>query len=1197
MLNFRFVRRSVMLKLPTMKLSSIHTADTATSALRAWIAAITLLALPVPAAEPFADFVRKTEPLTPSQEQKTFHVPPGFEVQLVASEPDISKPMNLAFDSAGRLWLTESREYPFPAPLDQPGGDAIKVLSDFDKNGRAKKITTFAQGLNIPIGLYPWSNGVVAFSIPNIYFFQDTNRDGRADVKELVLGRFGFEKDTHGMTSAFRRGFDGWLYADHGFNNDTTLTARDGSTIRMNSGNTYRFKPDGSRVEQFTWGQVNPFGLMFDPLGDLWSADCHSSPIYQLLRGAYYPSFGKPHDGLGFAPEICRHTHGSTAIAGIVFYAADAYPEEYRENTFIGNVMTCRINRDSFNERGSTRVAKEEPDFLTCDDPWFRPVDVQLGPDGAIYVADFYNRIIGHYEVALDHPGRDRERGRIWRIVYRGREGGRPSSASPFDVSRATAKPLIEALGDPNLTRRMLAMHELVDRIGKPAVAPLKKTLSNRKVSPWQKVHGLWVLYRLGQLDEPTLADAAHDADMQVRVHAMRVLAEKPEWSPQQRGHVLAGLRDQDAHVQRAAADALGMHPNFAHIRPLLDARHKVSAEDSLLLHVIKMALRNQLPGHLARLQNSLLNEQDQRALAEVAVAVKTADAGHFLLGHVQTVSVPQQKLTDYLRHAARFASMDRVGELAQFTRQRFAEDVDFQLALFKSVSEGTSQRGAELDPAIRDWGIALAETLFDPVDPGLLEWRNFPLEGAETLNPWFLQKRPSSDGNKSAVFLCSLPPGGEQLTGVLRSKVFTVPETLAFFLAGHDGTPDRPLSKKNLVRLRHAKSGEVLAESSPPRNDVAQKVTWDLTKNAGQPGLLEIVDGHTSNAYAWLALGRLEPAVVRLPVISPSQTDKRQIAGVELAGFLKLDQFSGKLAALLTDRHADPMARAAAAKALGQLEINPHLDPAGNILLSSVEPMKLREQVAEVLGATGDPKAIGLLAESLKTAPSTLQKQVALALAGSISGAEALLMAVASGGASPRVLQDTAVRERLLASKPRDVAERIQLFTAHLSPPSEERQKLLAARRAAFQRGAGVTATSTGAEIFKQQCSVCHAVDGQGASIAPQLDGVGARGADRLLEDILDPNRNVDRAFRTLLVIRKDGEVESGLLRREEGEMVVLADSTGKELSIPKADVREQRESETSLMPDNFADLLSVDDLNHLLAFLLSKTGKPATQ
>ena len=369
---------------------------------------------------PFSEIIRKTDPKTPEEERKAFHLPPGFEIELVAAEPEIGKPINMQFDAKGQLWISQSREYPFPAPADKPARDKIQVLSDFDKHGRARKITPFAEGLNIPIGLYPYKDGVIGYSIPYMYFFEDTNHDGHADKKEVLVGRYGFEKDTHGMTSSFRRGFDGWLYANHGFHNDSTLTAKDGSSITMNSGNTYRVKVDGSHVEQYAWGRVNPFGLIFDPLGNIYSADCETFPIYEILRGAYYPSFGKPNDGLGFAPAMMSHKHGSTAIAGIVYYAATNFPPAFRDNIFVGNVMTCRIDRDSLSFSGSSPWAKEEPDFLSCDDPWFRPVDMQMGPDGAIYVADFYNRIIGHYEVPLDHPGRDRERGRIWRITYHG---------------------------------------------------------------------------------------------------------------------------------------------------------------------------------------------------------------------------------------------------------------------------------------------------------------------------------------------------------------------------------------------------------------------------------------------------------------------------------------------------------------------------------------------------------------------------------------------------------------------------------------------------------------------------------------------------------------------------------------------------------------------------------------------------------
>src|SRR5262249_46110737 len=361
--------------------------------------------------DPYAEHIAPGNPRTPDDERKAFRLPPGFESQLVASEPDIHKPMNIAFDAHGRLWVTDTVEYPFPVAQDKKGRDTVKVLADFAPDGKARKVTTFGDGLNIPIGVLPMDHGAIVHSIPNIWRLTDTNGKGHADKREVFVGPFG-TRDTHGMTNSFTRGFDGWIYATHGFANDTTIQGRDGQAIHMNSGNSYRMRPDGSHVEQFTWGQVNPFGLTFDPVGNLFSADCHTKPIMMLLRGGYYDSFGKPHDGLGYAPEMMGAYPDSTAIAGIAYYEADHFPRAYHGQVFIGDVVTCRVNEFRLEWRGSSPWATKH-DFLTSDDRWFRPVDIKLGPDGALYIADFYNRIIGHYEVPLDHPGRDRTSGRI----------------------------------------------------------------------------------------------------------------------------------------------------------------------------------------------------------------------------------------------------------------------------------------------------------------------------------------------------------------------------------------------------------------------------------------------------------------------------------------------------------------------------------------------------------------------------------------------------------------------------------------------------------------------------------------------------------------------------------------------------------------------------------------------------------------
>ena len=228
----------------------------------------------------------------------------------------------------------------------------------------------------------------------------------------------------------------------------------------------------------------------------------------------------------------------------------------------------------------------------------------------------------------------------------------------------------------------------------------------------------------------------------------------------------------------------------------------------------------------------------------------------------------------------------------------------------------------------------------------------------------------------------------------------------------------------------------------------------------------------------------------------------------------------------------------------------------------------------------------------ALKSFPLKTQEKFANTMAGANFSAETLLAGIEAGAISPRVLQRVGVSNRLKTSKPADWEKRVKKLTANLAPADEARDKLIADRRAAYALAPGQAAA--GQAIFTKACAACHRIGTEGALIGPQLDGIGQRGLERLCEDILDPNRNVDGSFRTALLVLKDGEVTSGLFRREEGALVVLAESTGKEITVPKANIAERRESEVSLMPENFGEVLSPADFANLMAWLLSKRAQP---
>ena len=994
------------------------------------------LRAPEPVEDLLATDVRKTDPLTPQEQRQTFHLPEGFTVQLFAAEPDIGKPMNMAFDARGRLWVTQSQEYPFAAEEGQ-GKDRITILEDTNRDGKADKFTVFADGLNVPIGVIPVEGGAIVYSIPYIYRFFDLDGDDRADQKIVLYGKFG-HRDTHGMVNAFTRGFDGWVYACHGFTNISTTLGADGHTITMESGNTFRFQLDGSRVEQNTYGQVNPFGLTFDPLGNMYSVDSHSQPVYQVQRGADYPHFGLLPTGIGFGPKMIDHRHGSTAIAGIVYYAADQYPEEFQNNVLTGDVITNRLYRDRIATQRSTPLAEHESDLLVSDDPWFRPVDLKLGPDGSIYVADFYNRIIGHYEVPLKHPDRDRKRGRIWRIVYK--DGLRRASrnASRSNWAEASIGKLITDLGHSNLTVRMLAANQLADRWQQESVDPVRDMLKDEGASSLQRVQGLWILNRLGRLDTSLLVAAAADPDREMRVHAMRILAQySGSFGEAERELAHAGLKDSEPLVQRQAADALRVHTAAESVQPLVELAAEIEPSDSHLLYVAAMALRDQLrePEILDSVLAQTWSAVEADHLEEVIVGVKSAPAAGFLLGRLRDQDGGEEISLAQTEHIGRYLSEGEFDELVAWGRARSWTDLEEERLAFASILKGVQGRGDEAARLARPWGLDLARRM--------MAARQEEVRGRGYLLAGSLQWKRVAP----------------QLVRVLGSE-------------------------RESVGLRVA----------------AARALVDIDESRYSPLLVSTVRGAANQ-----------------PLL------RNRMFGVVLA----IEGLTGK-------------------------------------------GTEVKKQLVKLMPIL----------------PSRNQAYAAARLSRTREGTEILLAAAEEKKFSPKILLNSSVGIHL-PTHTEELTARYDRLTADLPPEDERRQETIDRLRKSVD--IATASPHNGWRLFQEHCVRCHQIAGQGKTIGPQLDGISERGVARLLEDVVDPSRNVAEGFKNQVIRLKNGAIRMGFPAQEDDESFLLMDDLENETRILKSDIETMREVEESPMPSDFFEQLSVEQISDLMSFLMA--------
>lgn len=476
-------------------------------------AAILLLLLAPTAAHAQRDLTDIPLP-DPEVELQSFRVAEGFEVNLFAADPQIAKPIQMSFDPQGRLWIVSSEIYPHILP-GQVANDKVLVLEDTDGDGTADVTTVFADGLLIPTGVEPGDGGAYVANSTELVHFRDTDGDGRADDKRVVLSGFGTE-DTHHILHTLRWGPEGLLYFNQSIYIHSHIETPHG-VRRLNGGGVWHFRPETYELDVFIYGLCNPWGHHFDRWGQSFGTDGAGGEgiNYFFPGGLYFTSPGAPRTIEGLNPGSPKH-------CGLEVVSGRHLPDDWQGNLITNDFRAHRVCRFVLSEEGSAYASVQQPELITSDNVAFRPVDVKMGPDGAIYIADWYNPIIQHGEVDFRDPRRDQTHGRIWRVTAK----GRPLVPRPKLVD-ATTPELLEHLRAPEDWTRHQAKRVLKER-GEEVLPELQRWLASIEGQDADAEHlrleGLWVYQALDVVEPELLSRLLTSSDHRVRAAATRVV-------------------------------------------------------------------------------------------------------------------------------------------------------------------------------------------------------------------------------------------------------------------------------------------------------------------------------------------------------------------------------------------------------------------------------------------------------------------------------------------------------------------------------------------------------------------------------------------------------------------------------------------------------------------------------------------------
>lgn len=652
-------------------------------------------------------------PRSPEEALKSFKIHDDFQIDLVAAEPLLRDPVAMCFDERGRAYVVEMPEY---NDANKEGYSSVKLLEDTNGDGKFDKSYPFLSNLTLPSAVFCYKGGVFVGAPPYVYYCKDTNDDGIADVKDIVMTGFGRDRGDEGMINSFRWGLDNRIHFSTGIDGGIVTLAGDKEKRKYNTkGRNVIFDPETRSIELTTGGGQH--GMSLGNWNRVFVCS-NSVPMQVLMYDDRYiarnPYLAPPSAPVSIAPggkftklmrisqvepwRILRtrirsqskkgNAEGGkpsgffTAATGITIFRGGAWPAKYQGNIFVGEPANNLVYRAAPQPKGLSLVAPradQDREFLASSDVWFRPVQFENGPDGALYVLDMYRELIEGApfipEDVIKHldPVGGQDRGRIYRIVPKGFQ--QPALPNLGEVSSSKLVALLES---DNGWTRDTAQRLLFERQDTSVANDLKQLMASSN-KPVTRASALWSLDGLNSLDEQTLLKGLQDKDVQVRIQALRV-AEKFAKSPQVQKQMAGLAKDASLEVQYQAAFSLGAFYSSPRNQALVEVlKRNISSQ------WIRMAVQSSLNQGAAQVFSILVKSPEflrdkngQNFLVALAVQIgaqKNAEDVKVFMTALENMPAANKNLSEiFFRRLLSRASVSTKKVLAQSTSKRTSE-------------------------------------------------------------------------------------------------------------------------------------------------------------------------------------------------------------------------------------------------------------------------------------------------------------------------------------------------------------------------------------------------------------------------------------------------------------------------------------------------------------------------------------------